>query len=188
MTMAYVLTWVVCIIAAMLMFLAYWLAAAALSPNVVARAAAQYRRPVRLTLLGLLMVAPLALLAIGCLKTNHPVGAIFGIGLLAAPVIIGMIGSAGLCQRIGSGLGAPADDIQPWRRVLRGGTVLVLTFLLPVFGWIVLPVWTIVTGFAAAIHSFRAPKSDSAAAQTASVSTPASAIQPPPIIATQSAI
>ncbi len=187
MTMAYVLTWVVCIIAAMLMFLAYWLAAAALGPNVVARAAAQYRRPVRLTLLGLLMVVPLVLLGIGCLKLNNPFFVIIGIGLLAFPVIVGMIGSAGLCQRIGSGLGAPADDAQPWRRVLRGGTVLVLTFLLPLFGWVALTVWTLVSGFAAAMLSFRAPKPDSSVTRTVPAQAPVSAVQPPPIIATQSA-
>lgn len=187
MTMAYVLTWVVCIIAAMFMFLAYWLAAAALAPNVVARAADQYRRPVRLTLLGLLMVVPLVLIGIGCLKLNNPFFVMLGIGFLSFPVIVGLIGSAGLCQRIGSGLGAPADDIQPWRRVLRGGTVVVLTFLLPFFGWVALTLWTLVTGFAAAMLSFRAPKTSAPVAQPASAPAQASPVQPPPIIAQQSA-
>jgi hypothetical protein len=38
-------------------------------------------------------------------------------------------------------LPAPDDERQPWRRVLRGGAVLGLTFVLPLIGWfLVLPV------------------------------------------------
>ena len=40
-------------------------------------------------------------------------------------------------------------------RVLRGGTVLTLTFLLPFVGWIGLTIWTLVSGFAALVFAVR---------------------------------
>ncbi len=185
MTMAVVLAWVVGFLAAMLMFVAYWLAASALFPKVVARAAEQYRRPVRLTLLGLLMIVPLVLMGVGLAKLNNPVTVMIGVGIVAGGAIIGFIGSAGLCLRIGSGLASPADEAQPWRRVLRGGVVLVLTFLLPFFGWFALTIWTIVSGFAAAMLSFREPK----AGVVGRVESPRPVTAtPPPIIATGSAM
>jgi hypothetical protein len=58
-----------------------------------------------------------------------------------------------LALRIGAGLPTPADEQQPWRRVLRGGILLALTFLLPFVGWIVLPLWALVSGFGAFILS-----------------------------------
>jgi hypothetical protein len=67
--------------------------------------------------------------------------------------MLGMIGSAGLTLRIGAGLPSPLDEQQPWRRVLRGGILLSLTFLLPVVGWFVLPIWALVSGFGAFILS-----------------------------------
>jgi hypothetical protein len=183
--MAVVLAWVVGFLAAMLMFVAYWLAASALCPNVVARASAQYRRPVLLTFLGLLMVLPLVLLSIGLGKLNNPVTVMIGIGVIAGAAIIGFIGSAGLCLRIGSGLVSPTDESQPWRRVLRGGVVLVLTFLLPFFGWFALTIWTLVTGFAAAVLSFREPKSSAAVSHSEG---PRAVATPPPIIAAGPAV
>jgi hypothetical protein len=50
-------------------------------------------------------------------------------------------------------LPAPADEQQPWRRVLRGGILFALTFLLPFVGWFVLPIWALVSGFGAFILS-----------------------------------
>lgn len=181
MTMATVLAWVVGFLGTMLMFVAYWLAASALCPNVVARAAEQYRRPFRLTFLGLLMVLPLVLIAIGLLKLNNPVVVMLGIGVIAGSALIGFIGSAGLCLRIGQGLASPSDEHQPWRRVLRGGVVLVLTFLLPFFGWFALTLWTLVSGFAAAVLSIRESRRGATAVPQPSPMTP------PPTIAAGSA-
>ena len=50
---------------------------------------------------------------------------------------------------------SPTDASQPWRRVLRGGTVLTLTFLLPFVGWFLILPWTLISGFGAAITSFK---------------------------------
>jgi hypothetical protein len=72
--------------------------------------------------------------------------------------MLGLVGSAGLILRIGSGLPSPADEQQPWRRVLRGGILFALTFLLPIVGWFVLPIWALVSGFGAFILSVKERK------------------------------
>jgi hypothetical protein len=77
---------------------------------------------------------------------------------MLVPAFLGFVGSAGLVLRIGAGLPSFTDEQQPWRRVLRGGVLFSLTFLLPFVGWIVLPIWTLVSGFGAFLLSVRAPK------------------------------
>ncbi len=66
------------------------------------------------------------------------------------------MGSAGLGDRIGVGLPSAGDATQPWRRLLRGGTVLSLTFLLPIVGWVGVLPWTLVSGVGAAVLAMRA--------------------------------
>jgi len=52
--------------------------------------------------------------------------------------------------------GIPACDARlPWRRVLRGGTVLSFAFVLPVIGWFGLLPWTLVSGVGASLGSIR---------------------------------
>lgn len=153
MIMADVLKWALLIVGTQIVFVSYWLAAQALFPQAVERARGQYSRPWKLTLLGLLMSAPLIAIGIFTFQRNNPVFKIIGGGLILLPVVIGLVGSTGLNLRIGTGLPSPLDAGQPWRRVLRGSVVLVLMFLLPVIGWFVLLPWTLITGFAAAALS-----------------------------------
>jgi hypothetical protein len=72
---------------------------------------------------------------------------------MVVPALLGLVGSTGLISRIGAGLPSPADEQQPWRRVLRGGILFALTFLLPFVGWFVLPIWALVSGLGAFILS-----------------------------------
>ena len=76
-------------------------------------------------------------------------------------------------QRIGAGLPSPLDEQQPWRRVLRGGILLALTFLLPFVGWFVLPIWALVSGFGAFLLSVRERKPSPDAAPPVISLTPA---------------
>ncbi|PAW87425.1 MAG: hypothetical protein B9S33_06395 [Pedosphaera sp. Tous-C6FEB] len=144
------------ILGGLLVFIAFWLAAEALFPALVERARDQYRRPWKLTFAGLAMAAPFIGLALLLFKKgNNPLLNIAGFIFLAVVLFGGLAGSAGLAKRIGVGLPSPVDDAQPWRRVLRGGIVLVLTFLLPFIGWIGLTIWSLVTGFAALVFAVR---------------------------------
>lgn len=158
MIMADILKIFLLVLGGLLIFVSFWLAAEALFPALVERARDQYTRPWKLTFSGLAMVAPFILGALGIFKISHPVMNIVGIALLAVVFIGGLAGSAGLAKRVGVGLPSPVDETQPWRRVLRGGIVLTLTFLLPFIGWIGLTIWSLVTGFAALVFAVREAK------------------------------
>lgn len=176
MIIADVLKYLLSILGGLLIYLAFWLAAEGLFPALVEGARRQYQRPVRLTFAGLAMVAPLLGLAFALTKiANNPLLNIAAFTVLGLVLFAGFAGSAGLAKRIGAGLPSPTDETQPWRRVLRGGIVLVLTFLLPFIGWLGLTIWTLVTGFAALVFAAREAKA-------ANTSTPEPAKTEPPAI------
>ncbi len=158
MIMADILKIFLLILGGLLIFLSYWLAAEALFPALVERARDQYRRPYKLTFAGLAMAAPVLALAFACTKLNNPLMNIVSLFLLGIVLFGGLAGSAGFAKRIGAGLPSPLDEAQPWRRVLRGGIVLTLTFLLPFIGWLGLSIWTLVSGFAAFVFAIRESK------------------------------
>lgn len=157
--MADILKYFLLILGGLLIFVACWLAAEGLFPALVERARGQYCRPWRLTFAGLAMVALPIAFALLCFQNgNNPLFNIAGIIALGAVLLGGLTGSAGLAKRIGAGLPSPTDETQPWRRVLRGGIVLALTYLLPFIGWMGLTIWTLVTGFAALVFAVREAK------------------------------
>ena len=53
------------------------------------------------------------------------------------------------------------DATQPWRRVLRGGVVLSCSCLLPVVGWVILPLWVLVSGLGAFLLGLKEQRPDS---------------------------
>ena len=115
-----------------LALVASWLAAVALFAPSVERARLTYAtRPVGSTLLGLVLFLPLLFagkVAPGPLKLVVAVA-------LGALLLLALVGSAGLADKIGAGLPMPDDGSRPWRRVLRGGAVLGLLFVIPGLGW-----------------------------------------------------
>ena len=142
------------ILGAMLIFQAYWLAGAGLFPRLVGQARDRYKTPIRTTLIGLAVVVPTFLLARVALgnETNPTSVKVIGVVIGSVPLMLGAIGSAGLCQLIGLGLPAPGDQSQNWRRVWRGGWVLNFCYLLPGPGWVFLA-WGIVSGCGAFVTS-----------------------------------
>ena len=157
MTIADVLKGLLLILGAMLVFQAYWLAGTGLFPRLVGQARDRYKKPISTTLIGLAVVVPTFF--IGFVWLGKKDGDIFnvfnGIGLVIGivPLMLGLIGSAGLCQLIGLGLPAPGDQSQNWRRVWRGGWVLNFCYLLPVAGWFVILPWSIISGCGAFVTS-----------------------------------
>jgi hypothetical protein len=135
----------------------YWLLAAALFPEALRRSSAAYDQRIgRLTFVGLAMAVPSLLIGAGLLQQGpHPLLKLVGAVLVGGPVALGLVGSAGLCDRVGAGLPGDADARLPWRRVLRGGIVLSFAFVLPVIGWFVLLPWTLVSGVGASLGSIR---------------------------------
>lgn len=150
-TTANVLLWFFLTLGFYLVFLSHWLVSVSLFPDYVARCSDQYRKPVVVTLIGLLaMFVPVG---IGMALLNILPPALKWIGLLVigAPILIGLLGTAGLARRIGLGMPSPEDETQPWKRVLRGGTALALTFLLPILGQLIAIPLVLASGLGASV-------------------------------------
>ena len=155
MIMADILKIVFIVLGILIIYVSYWLLAEALFPRIVENASRQYGRPIRLTFLGLAAAILPVVIGIALSKTPNPLLKFLGITLIVIPGLLGLAGSAGLTLRIGCGLPSPTDPTQPWRRVLRGGIVLAFSFLLPVVGWIIIPLWVLVSGLGAFILASR---------------------------------
>jgi len=155
--LADVLKYLLLVLGAMIVFVSYWLVAAALFPALVGQLREAYgARPLRLTLTGALVGIPLVLVGAGLMK-SAPNAALklVGAALAALPILLGLIGSAGLSERIGHGL-VHADDVHsPWRRSFRGGMVLSASFLLPFIGWFVVLPGVVLSGFGAMLSAMR---------------------------------
>ena len=162
MIMADILKIVFIILGILIVYVSYWLLAEALFPRLVENASRQYGRPINITLLGLGAALAPTVVGIALSKTPNPLLKFIGVTLLIVPGLLGLMGSAGLTFRIGTGLPSPMDSAQPWKRVLRGGIVLAFTFLLPVVGWIILPLWVLVSGLGAFILAVREQKKEQA--------------------------
>jgi hypothetical protein len=172
-----VMTWFLCILGALMVIVAHWLGAWALFPAWVEGSRDRYaRRPVLATLLGLVVLVPAFVVAaqLGKASSSQALQALF-ITLGEALFLFAMLGSAGLALRIGTGLASEVDQRQPWRRVLRGGVVLSLTFLTPFIGWFVLLPWALASGFGAALMTLFG----GAAARTAPRPTSSEVFAPP---------
>ena len=154
MTIANVLTVFLVILVLMLVFQAFWLFGTSLFPRLIGQARDRYKTPIRTTLIGLAVVVPTFFIGIFWLQNqDNSIVKIIGLVIGVVPLMLGAIGSAGLCQLIGLGLPAPGDQSQNWRRVWRGGWVLNFCYLLPVAGWFVILPWSIISGCGAFVTS-----------------------------------
>ncbi len=149
--MADILKILLIVLGILVVYVSYWLLAEALFPSLVEQASRHYRKPFRITVLGF---AAAAIPVVGGLilsRAANPLLKLAGLTCVIVPALLGLAGSAGLTLRIGEGLPSPVDEAQPWRRVFRGGVLLACSFLLPVVGWVVLPLWVLFSGFGAFI-------------------------------------
>ena len=151
MNLADVFTVFFIIVGFVIVYVGYWLLAAGLFPTMVERCAEQVgRAPVKTTLLGLVTFGPLLAIGFGISsKAPNAAGKAFGIGIVLVASLAALFGSAGLALRIGTGLKSSRDERDPWRRMLRGGIVLGLTFVLPFLGTFLVMPLAFVSGFGA---------------------------------------
>ena len=151
MNLADVFTFVFIILGFIIVYIGYWLLAAGLFPRFVERCAETIgRAPIKSTLLGLISFVPLV--TIGFVISNkspNTAGKVAGLAVVIFAALAALFGSAGLVLRIGQGLKSARDEQEPWRRVLRGGIVLALTFVLPFIGTFVVMPLAFITGFGA---------------------------------------
>lgn len=146
MNLADVFTVVFSILGILAVFVGFWLAAFGLFPQRIERCAEQLGiAPVRCGLVGLGCLVPLFVAGIFIGKASQSAPAkLASFFVIVSAILIGLFGAAGLALRIGQGLPADRDQLDPWRRVLRGGVVLALTY-----GTIVMIPLTLVAGFGA---------------------------------------
>jgi hypothetical protein len=151
MNLADVFTVVFIILGFLIVYVGYWLLAAGLFPKTVERCSEQLgRAPVRTTLIGLITFAPLLMIGFGISsKAPNAVGKGCGLAIVLLAALVALFGSAGLALRVGTGLHSVRDAQEPWRRVLRGGIVLSLTFVLPFIGTFVVMPLAFISGFGA---------------------------------------
>ncbi len=147
MIMADVLKIFLLVVGTQVVVTSYWLAAESLYPKLVAAAHDRYtQQPLRITLLGALVGIPVFGFGVSLFQMGSPAAKVLGFALASIAALGSLLGSAGLCRRIGSGLLSPNDTTQPWRRVLRGGIVLAMMCLLPFLGWFLILPLTLISG------------------------------------------
>lgn len=136
MLVADVIMWFLVTVGVLLAFPALWLLCLGLFPNHV-EAAADYmdRHRVKPFFVGL-PIAVVAFIAVASLGGKmHPVFDVASLLVLGGFLLYSNIGTAGLATLLGRKLPSPVDRERPWKGTLRGGTVLVLSFVFPVLGW-----------------------------------------------------
>ena len=177
MNLSDVFTFLFVILGFLIVYVSYWLMAAALFPRMVERSAAQLgRAPVKTTLLGAALFVPLIAI---CLRLPGK-ARVVGVGIALLLALAALFGSAGLALRIGQGMPSARDERQPWRRVLRGGIVLSLTFVMPFLGWFVVMPVAYFSGFGAfVIMLFHRERESGLQVQGAQVISGGADVEPP---------
>lgn len=150
MNLADVFTVVFVILGLLIVFVGCWLMAAGLFPQRITRCAEKLgAAPVKCAFVGLACVVPLFVVAIivGKIGQSAPIK-LTSFVIIVSTILLALFGTAGLALRIGQGLPAGRDELEPWRRVFRGGVVLAITY-----GTIVLIPVTLLAGFGAFVLS-----------------------------------
>jgi hypothetical protein len=149
MNLADVFTVVLVILGLLAVFVGWWLAMAGLFPRVIEGCADKLGDgPWKCGLIGLVCAVPLIFGGgmVGKVAPNAP-GKLLGVSIILLTILAAAAGTAGLALRIGRGLPSTRDATDPWRRVLRGGVVLAITY-----GTIVLLPLTLLAGLGALVR------------------------------------
>ena len=152
MIVADILMWFFLIVGIFIFFNSYWLATQGLFPEFVNRCRERIRSaPLRRFLFGLGLALPIGGLGVAMLNAPKAGLKFAGAAVLIVLFLAGLCGATGIAAQIGIGLNRPGDEAQSWRRVLRGGGVLGLTFILPLAGWFLILPLTLMMGLGAAV-------------------------------------
>ena len=142
------------VVGTLMSFVCFCLLFEGVVPAAVERCRSVYEhKPKRAILLGLAIALPGVFLGILLLNAPAAPGKFLGFTVIFTLISLGILGAAGLSRLIGSRLHTPGDEAQPWRRVLRGGVILAITFLFPFVGWFLVLPLTLISGLGAAVMS-----------------------------------
>ncbi len=137
------------IVGLLISFNAVWLFAKALWPNVVSRATTVHEGGLVKSFFIGLPITVATVFVIGLLgSVNQGPAGMVAVVVLAVFFIFSSIGVAGLATLFGERLDSSSRFLsgEPgWKTTLRGGIVLVLSYLFPLAGWfVILPVTTVI--------------------------------------------
>ncbi len=150
MNLADVFTVVLSIAGVLAVFVGVWLLTAGLFPAQTERCAGHIgATPLKCYAIGFAALVPVLIAGtlLGRFASNAPLKVV-SVLIFVFALLCALAGTAGLALRIGRGLASSQDAQDPWRRVLRGGIVLAITY-----GTIVLIPLTLVPGFGAFLLS-----------------------------------
>ena len=142
-TSAVVYTFLFLHIGVILVVAAYYTFGASLAPRMTERGRIRFaRRPWLPILLGAGVSIPWLVLALVAL--NMPSGAVkfAGAALGSLWILSGLLGGASIAQHIGRVEGQTPS----WSQTFRGGLFIVLTWILPIVGWLVMLPLTLAAG------------------------------------------
>jgi uncharacterized membrane protein len=134
-----------------IVFVCYWLMAAGLKPEFVQRCAQKLEKsPLSMLVLGAVTLIPLMTIGFAASgKAGSAVLKVAALSLVLLPLLAALFGSAGWALRVGAGLKSDRDEREPWRRVMRGGIVVGITFVLPFIGTFAVLPFVFLSGFGA---------------------------------------
>jgi hypothetical protein len=149
------------VVGLLICFNALWLLCRALWGPLVAQSREIHRDGmVKSFFLGLPLTA-LIVVMFGAMTSNKQgTWGLIGLIVMAVYVMFTSIGTAGIADLIGEKLGGNTEGQPPWRETVRGGAILVLSFLFPILGQLVIMPIAIIVGCGATMRAmFREWKS-----------------------------
>lgn len=136
MLVADVIMWFLIIVGIALAFPAIWLLARGLYPRQVENIADYLEKSLVKPFFIGLPIGVIGFFAVAALGgKKNPFMEIAAFLVLGGFLFFANVGVAGLATMIGRRLPSPVDTDRPWKGTVRGGTVLVLSFVFPFLGW-----------------------------------------------------
>lgn len=146
MLVADVIMWFLVIVGVLVAFPALWLLCRSLYPKQIENMADDLEKSrVKLFFIGV-PVAAACFFGVALFGgKKNPFCDMAAIATIGFFLFYSNIGAAGLATMIGRKLPSPSDLERPWKGTVRGGVVLVLSYLLPLLGWFfILPISLII--------------------------------------------
>ncbi|MBK8222916.1 MAG: hypothetical protein IPK73_18020 [Candidatus Obscuribacter sp.] len=136
---------------------ALWLTLLGLWPGVVeASCQASSRKLWKSFLVGLPFLVLTVILVGVFSKLPEGIGGMLALAAIAFALLFANIGLSGLVTLVGRRLPSPRDQVRPWLPTLRGGLLMVLSFILPLLGWFLLLPAALVIGYGSFVRGLLA--------------------------------
>lgn len=142
------------IVGILIAFPSLWLLCSGLFPEFVRQTAEAAEKSLWKSFFIGIPVVVVAVLSLGIVgKLPASFGQIGGVLTFGVWMMFAQAGVAGVARLIGKRLQSPADIERPWKGTLRGGVVLVLSYLLPLVGWFLILPGSVIIGAGSSVRA-----------------------------------